>query len=164
MLIFDKARIFSITLKVIPTRMWSPEALTRADLTSLPSVHGHLDVNLQINPALKGTFKTAHPGSITLNPGGVLLPSLSGKVCVKQLYFSGESGAVRRYGPSEERNFIYSEVGCLDWARILLDLTYQFMEAYEGGQENFPGTIPKLRFVEAAIAECDIGKFFLVEE
>ena len=33
-----------------------------------------------------------------------------------------------------------------------------------GGNGNFPGTIPNLQFVEAAIAETDTGKLFLVEE
>ena len=145
-------------------RLWSPEALGRVDFHTLPLIHGRLDVNLEIDPALKGAFKTAHSGSITPSSGGVLSPSLSGNVCVKQVYFSGEGGAVKRYHSSEEQTYIHSEVGCLDWARILLNLTYEFIEAYGGDHGDFSGTIPKLRFVEAAIAECDTGKLFLIEE
>ena len=52
----------------------------------------------------------------------------------------------------------------MDWAKILLDLTYQFIKHTEDEKGAFPGTIPKLRFVEAAIAEVSGGtKFFLVE-
>ena len=62
-------------------------------------------------------------------------------------------------------SYIHSEVACLDWAKILLDLTYQFIEHTEDEKGAFPGTIPKLQFVEAAVAEVGGGtKFFLVEE
>ena len=84
-------------LRVIPTRLWSPEALTSVNFLSLPSVHDHLDVNLEILPHLKGAFKTAHSGLFALNLDGAVPPSLSGNVCVKQLYFSGEGGVVKHY-------------------------------------------------------------------
>ena len=134
------------------------------DFLSLPSIRGRLDFDLEINPALKGSFKTAHSGSITPNFDGVLPLPLSGDVCVKQVYYSGDGGVVKRYCPTDEQPYITSEVCCLDWARILLNLTYQFMEIYGGGNGDFPGTIPNLQFVEAAIAETDTGKLFLVEE
>lgn len=164
MLTCNIAKIFLVVLRVIPTRLWSPEALTRVDFLSLPSVPGRLNVNLEIVPALKGAFKTAHSGSITPTSDVTLPPSLTGKVCVKQVYFSGEGEVVKRYPPAEEQTFIHSEVGCLDWARILLNLTYEFIEAYQEDHGNFPGTIPTLRFVEAAIAQGDTGKLFLIEE
>ena len=151
-------------MKIIPTRIWSAEALTPVNFLSLPSTPGRLDVNLEITAALKGAFKTAHPGFIIPDPNGVLPPPLSGKICIKQVYFSGEGGVVKRYRPTEEQTFIHSEVCCLDWAKILLDLTYQFVETQQEDKGDFPGIIPKLRFVEAAIAECDLGKIFLVEE
>ena len=151
-------------LRVIPTRLWSPEALTSVNFLSLPSVHDCLDVNLEILPHLKGAFKTAHSGLFALNLDGAVPPSLSGNVCVKQLYFSGEGGVVKHYPPTEEQTYIQSEVGCLDWARILLNLTYEFVAVYKEDHGTFPGRIPNLHFVEAAIAECDGGKLFLVEE
>jgi hypothetical protein len=163
MLTHCPVKTFSISLKIIPTRSWSPEALVKVDLLSLPSIHGQLDVNLEIIPSLKGSFKTAHSGSITSDNGALPL-SLSGKVCVKQLYFSGANGRVMRYQSEEEQSHIYSEVGCFDWARILLDLTYGFIGDYEEENGAFAGTIPKLRFVDGAIAECGMGKFFLIEE
>lgn len=163
MLTYCPVKTFSVSLKLIPTRSWSPEALIKVDLLSLPSLHGQLDVNLEITPSLKGSFKTAHSGSITFNDGA-FPPSLSGKVCVKQLYYSGAGGQVIRYRSAEEQSYIYSEVGCFDWARILLDLTYGFIKDCEEEKGTFPGTIPKLRFVDAAIAECGVDKFFLIEE
>ena len=163
MVICDIAKTFSVGLRVIPVRLWSPEALTRVNFHSLPSIPGHLEANLEIDPTLKGTFKTAHSGSITPKLGEVLSPFLSGNVCVKQVYFSGEGGTVKRYPPAEEQAYIHSEVGCLDWARILLNLTYEFIKAYDGDHGEFPGIIPSLHFVGAAIAECDTGKLFLIE-
>lgn len=161
---YNTAKSFSVTLRIIPARIWSPEALTRVDFLSLPSISGHLDVNLEIVPTLKGAFKTAHPGSITSSSDEDLPPSLSGNVCVKQVYFSGKDGVVKHYCPLEEQPFIHYEVGCLDWSRILLNLTYQFIEVYEEDHGKFPGTILRMWFVEAAIAECDNGKLFLIEE
>ena len=156
--------MFPVALRVIPTRVWSSEALNRVDFLALPSIPCHLDVNLEITPALKGAFKTAHSGSITPTSNDVLPSPFSGNVCVKQVYFSGVGGVVKRHHPADEQTYITSEACCLDWARILLNLTYQFMETYEGDNGDFSGTIPNLRFVEAAIAKTDLGKLFLVEE
>ena len=123
-----------------------------------------MDVDIKVVPSLKGAFKTAHPGSITPIDGVLPLP-LSSNICVKQVYFPGQNNKINRYGSKIEQNHIHSEVGCLDWARILLDLTYGFIEDHEETHGGFPGTIPKLRFVEAAIAESKGGeKFFLIEE
>ena len=73
-------------------------------------------------------------------------------------------GTVKRYGIKEEGSYILSEVACLDWAGILLNLAYSFIEDFED-REDFPGTIPKLQFVEAAMAEaCGEEKIFLIEE
>lgn len=161
-LIFYPVKTFSVTLRVIPSRPWSSTALQKVDFLSLPSVAGFLDVNLEIIPSLKGAFKTAHPGSITSDVA--LPPPLSGKVCVKQLYFTEAGGIVKRYRGTEEQGYIYCEVCCLDWARTLLDLTYKFIQDFEEGVKHFPGTIPRLHFVEAAVAKSRVEKFFLVEE
>ena len=158
------APLFKVALQVIPTRSWSPEALTQDGFSSLPSVPGYLDVTFEESSTLKGTFKTAHPGSVILS-NNTLPPPLSGKVCVKQLYFLNEAGKIRHYSASQEESFIHSEAVCLDWAKLLLDLTYKFIEDTEDEKGEFPGIIPRLRFVEAAIAEVDgRAKFFLVEE
>ena len=153
-------------LKVVPTRSWSPEALTQVNFSTLPSVSGHLDVNFKDSSIQKGAFKTAHPGSISLSSSNnTFPPSLSGNVCIKQHYFLGTAGRIKRYSPLEEQSYIHSEVACLDWAKILLDLTYQFIRHTEDEKGGFPGTIPKLQFVEAAVAGVSGGtKFVLVEE
>ena len=169
MLISYLAPLFKVALQVIPTRSWSPEVFSQDGPPSPPSVSGYLDVTFEASSTLKGTFKTAHPGSPILSSNTLpttLPPSLSGNVCVKQLYISNKADKIRRYSAPQEGSLIHSEAVCLDWGRILLDLTYQFIEhAKEGKEGDFPGTIPKLRFIEAAIAEVSEGsKFFLAEE
>lgn len=157
------AKTFPVDIKVIPKRQWSRAALTKVDYLALPSIRARLDVDLEINPTLKGAFKTAHPGSVTpIN--GVLPSPLSGRVCVKQPYFCEAGGPVRRYELTEEQDYIRSEASCLDWARILLDLTYQWIEECTEDCGDFPGTILELRFVNAAAAEHGMDKIFLIEE
>ena len=127
--------------------------LSKMALPTLDSVHGKLEVNLEILSTLKGAFKTARPGSISsTSSNNILPPSLTSKICVKQLYFTVDN-VIRCYNITEAQSYILSEVACLDWARILLDLTYKFIKASEEDIGPFPGTIPSLQFVEAAIAE-----------
>lgn len=155
-------KTFPVTLKVIPRRCWSQEALVPVDFSSFPTVSGYLDVNLEVDPLLKGAFKTSHTGFI--KSSGDLPSSLSGEICAKHFYYPGLNGATKRYPGIQEQTFIRSEVSCLDWARILLDLTYGFIANYQGGEKSFSGTIPELRFVEAAVAEVGVEKYFLIEE
>lgn len=145
-------KTFAVTLKVIPARPWSPEALTPVNFLSLHPIRGHLEVDLNIASSLKGAFKTAHHGTITPN-GGVLPSLLTGDVCVKHVYYTVGGGVVKRYRPAEEQEYIRSEVCCLNWSRILLDLTYKFIKDFEEDGGAFPGTIPKLHFVKTAMAE-----------
>lgn len=158
---------FIAALRVIPARPWSANALKEGvDFPGLPTVSSRLEVNLSIANSLKGSFKTSHRGSISTDDE--LPRSLSGTVCVKQLYFTeaGRSG-VMRYPGSEELSLILTEALCLDWAVILLDLTYAFIKDFESEHGDFLGNIPHLRFVEAAIAEGEIQKklkYFLIEE
>jgi hypothetical protein len=76
----------------------------------------------------------------------------------------GKSG-IRCYKGSEERPLICLEALCLDWAVILLDLTYGFITDFESKHSEFPGVLPHLHFVEVAIAERqDPEKYFPIEE
>jgi hypothetical protein len=166
-LIHLTVKSFVIDLKIIPARQWSSNALKETvNFLGLPSTSGRLRVDLSVTDSLKGSFKTSHHGSII--PGNGELPStLSNTVCVKQLYYT-EAGKnqVRRYGGLEEQSLVCAEALCLDWAVFLLDLTYGFIEHYQSQQDdNFQGVVPQLRFVEAAIAECQLEqKTFLIEE
>lgn len=162
MLAYYTVKTFLVTLRVIPRRLWSPLTLTKVNFLSLPAICGSLNVDLKIVPTLKDAFKTAHSGSVI--PNEDIPSSLSSNVCVKQVYFSGPGGVVKHYSPMIEQDYIHSKMACLDWLRIFLDLTYQFIEENEGIHEEFPGIIPKLYFVKAAMADCDVDKFFLIEE
>lgn len=147
-------------------RSWSATALKEGvDFLGLCSTSGHLEVDLSITDSLKGSFKTSHHGS-TVFGGEGLPPPLSGAVCVKQLYFTEAGKSVaRRYNGSKEQALVYTEALCLDWAVLLLDLTYAFVEDFQSEHGNFPGIIPSLHFVKAAIAECQVEqKYFLIEE
>jgi len=166
MLIRPIAISFSAALRVIPVRSWSADALKQGvNFFGLHPISGRLEVDLSINKSLKGSFKTSHRGSIILD-NGELPQSLLGVVCVKQFYLTeaGRVGIKHQSGP-EERSLICTEALCLDWAVILLDLTYSFVKDFESEHRGFPGVIPQLRFIEAAIAECQVEqKYFLIEE
>lgn len=166
MLTCPTVKLFPVALRIIPAWSLSADALKEGvNFLSLCPISGHLEVNLVINDSLKGSFKTSHRGSIVLDHGE-LPPSFSGTVYAKQLYFAdpGKSG-LRRYDGSKEQALIHAEGLCLDWAVLLLDLTYSFIEDFQTKHGNFPGIIPHLCFVEAAVAECrSENKYFLIEE
>jgi hypothetical protein len=153
---------------VIPTRSWGKGVFEETiNFLALDSASGRLEVDFSPEGTLKGTFKTSNPGTIFLN-GGELPQSLQTNVCVKQVYFThpGTIG-IRRHEEDEEASLISAEALCLDWATVLLDLTYGFIKDFESAHGHFPGDIPHLRFVNAAIAESQKGpkkKYFLIEE
>lgn len=128
-------------------------------------IEGNLEVNLKILESLKGTFKTAHPGRV-LFPTEDIPDCFNQKICVKQLYWQKSvGGPITRYRGDDEYRKLVKELICLDWATILLDLTYKFIEvAVEEYGEPFGG-IPKLRFVRTMLAkDTQSNKHFLVEE
>lgn len=70
-----------------------------------------------------------------------------------------------RFRGSEEYGKLVKEVICLDWATILLDLTYKFIDeaALEHGLPD--GGIPKLRFTHIMLAEdTQKERHLLIEE
>jgi hypothetical protein len=165
MLITSVVRKFKVLFRVIPARKWSKEALVRKlDLLNLPRVEGEMEVDLMIQKSLTGTFKTAHRGQIVPPTVGIP-PCFMEKICVKQAYQQRSSGAISRYRGADEFEKIVKEVICLDWATILLDLTYGFIEEAVTKYGDPPEKIPQLCFVRTMLAEApQEQKHFLIEE
>jgi len=111
-----------------------------------------------------GTFKTAHPGRI-LSQSEHIPTCFAQKICVKQSYRQGSGHTISRYRSSEAHGKLVKEIVCLDWATILLDLTYGFIEGAVAEYGQPLGGIPQLRFVRAMLADApSIRAHFLIEE
>ena len=128
---------------------------------------GTLDANLSEDASHKGTFKTAHPGTVffkdTVDPD--VFPS--GKVCVKQVFRTLPDGSIIRMKGRHEIERLSVECNCLIWASLLLDLTYQFVDCEAEGRGDLSRPIPKLRFTRSMIAivrESTMEKAFLIKE
>ena len=157
---------FKISFQVIPVHEWSEEVLSNElDLLDLRWIEGGLEVNLKILDSLKGTFKTAHPGRI-ISSAEDLPTCFAQKICVKQLYWQGAARrSISHYRGNEEYRKLVKEIICLDWATILLDLTYKFIEVAVAEYDEPHGGIPKLQFVRMMLArDIQNDKHFLVEE
>ncbi len=115
----------------------------------------------------KGKFKIAHAGRIVLDGGADLPPFTNRRVCVKQLYRERENnGDIARVDGRYELSAFVTECNCIQWASILLDLTYQFI-AHEVDRRGHPRLpIPKLRYtrVMVAIVEGVKEKAYLIDE
>ena len=83
------------------------------------------------------------------------------------MYFSlPDSTGIRWYNGAEKQSLVAMEVLYLDWAIVLLNLTYGFIEKLESKHVHFLGVIPCLCFVNAT-AEFQEGpkkKYFLIGE
>jgi hypothetical protein len=115
----------------------------------------------------RGAFKTAHPREILFQKG--TNPFIGGRVCVKQVYKSKEDDAtcIIRLKGREELKKLSIKCNCLQWASILLDLTYQFINCEVKKKGKPPLNIPELHFACAMIAivrQQSKQKAFLVEE
>ena len=117
----------------------------------------------------KGKFKTTHPGRVVLDAGKELTPFTNQKVCVKQIYREREgNGGIARVEGRYELSAFVTECNCVQWASILLDLTYQFIarEVDRRGQPELP--IPQLRYTKVMVAIVEGGDFkekaFLVDK
>ena len=112
---------------------------------------GLLEVNLKSDPIGKGRFKTAHFGRVILNPICDLEPFTNKTVCVKQFYRERSNGSIARIPGREELSAFIVECNSLQWALILLDMTYQFVEDEMEwrGKPKYP--IPELRFVREMV-------------
>ena len=128
---------------------------------------GTLEADLSKDASHKGTFKTAHPGTVsfkdTVDPD--LFPS--GKVCVKQVFDKLPDGSIVRLKGRHELERLSVECNCLIWASLLLDFTYQFINREVEGRGGLSRPIPELRFTRSMIAivrESTMEKAFLIEE
>lgn len=132
----------------------------------LPTLDGTLTVDLDITSKLTGAFKTSHKGRIDFNPPDAAPYFEDVTVCVKQLYSRTAGGALTRHTGRGEVEALFQECRCLDWANILLQLTYDFIEEalLERAAPTFD--IPQLRVVRSMLAISNVvkEKAFLVEE
>jgi len=87
---------------------------------------GYLSVNFAKELIEKGSFKTAHPRRVRLDKNIGLPPFTNGVVCVKQVYEKwGEVGEkIGRVLGWYEADMLSIECNVLQWASILLDMTY----------------------------------------
>lgn len=166
-------RTFRCTFYEIPDTAYQPDGLPdkpfQLNDPGIKLHHGTLIVDFSPELTQKGSFKTAHPGKVTLD-GSELPPFTNGSVCVKQVYRKREnSNVIARVKGRHELDAFSDECNCLRWASILLDLTYQFVarESKTRGALHPIPDIPTLRFTRTMIAivqDLNIEKAFLVEE
>lgn len=93
----------------------------------------------------------------------------SQKVCVKQLYervprATNKRNTERFSGPNELAK-ILTECNCLNWATILLSLTYSFV-AREVDRRGLPTfRIPQLQYIKAVVAVSqELNRSYLIEQ
>ena len=130
---------------------------------------GDLSVNFAKELMEKGSFKTAHPGRVRLVDNVDLPPFTNGMVCVKQVYEKrGEEGEkIGRVPGRYEADALSVECNVLQWASILLDMTYQFIDREIAIRGEPCHQIPRLRFTRTMVAlvkDAAKEKAFLVEE
>jgi len=159
----------NVSFRVIPVREWSEEDLSnKLDILNLPRVQGEIEADLAVSKSLTGTFKTAHHGRLSFPVTGV--PAcFNQKICVKQAYQLNADGTMGHFRGNADYEKIVKEIICLDWATMLLDLAYSFIEAAVAEHGEPPGGIPRLRFVRTMLAEVmptvePQEKYFLIEE
>ncbi|KAG6818633.1 hypothetical protein H0H93_003300 [Arthromyces matolae] len=115
----------------------------------------------------KGGFKLATFGTTSPNIFGE-----SNKVVAKQTFYSkskdGKAKIIPHDGRKQAQN-LTTEILCLVWARVLLELVYRFIEKEREARGIPPFSIPQMRFVQAALAIEDVeenqeARAFLLEE
>ena len=90
---------------------------------------GFLSVDFTRELMEKGSFKTSHPGTLRLDNNVNLPPFTNHMVCVKQIYEKwGPEGKIGRVPGWYEADVLSVECNVLQWASILLDMTYQFID------------------------------------
>ncbi|KAG6825194.1 hypothetical protein H0H92_004416 [Tricholoma furcatifolium] len=117
-----------------------------------------------------GTFKTAHPGQLSLSPplDSGLGCSPNENVVVKRMFFKVEIKGkkkqmegdveieahykIQRYVFSDELNRVLIEANMLYWSSSLMSLSYSFIDSYLAKSEPPTFEIPQFRFVNAGVA------------
>lgn len=88
-------------------------------------------------------------------------------VCIKQcIYRNPGSTASLPYESRKQAEQLTSEIACLGWGTALIEEVYNFIEVEEAKRGKPPFDIPRMRFVQAAlaIAKTDAKETFLIEE
>jgi hypothetical protein len=154
-----------VIFQVILVHKWSEQVLSNGlNPLEIPQIHGDMEVDLTINKNLTGTFKTAHPSRIRSTTTNIS-SCFTEKICVKQVYHRRPNNAIQHYRGPKEFAKILKELICLDWANILLNLTYGFIKKAISKYGEPLGGILKLHFVHAMLAEVlEKHKYFLIEE
>lgn len=136
-----------------------------------------LKLNMSPESQKTGGFKLATFGA-TSQP--IFSTRKSLEVCAKQTFYkkpvtqhsNGKQSEVLRKIPYDSHKQVQDlsmEITCLVWARMLLDIVYQFIKEKIAARGPPPFEIPTMRFVDAALAiEEGDGKsdphVFLLEE
>ena len=124
-------------------------------------------IDLKVTDKLTGAFKTGHEAQLEFrNKYQIPTAFDNTKVCAKQLYQRSANGSIRRYRGHGEAVALVDECRSLDWAAILLKLTYDFVNAGIEQQGPPPFQIPTVRFIRSMLAVSDDSKekSFLLEE
>ena len=157
-------------LRVIPVREWTEENINNPpNIMNLPQIPGDIETDFRAKRELMGAFKTAHLGHV-ISPLANIPDWSAQKICVKQFYWHNKSvnktvPPITRYSNADTCTKVMQELGCLDWATMLLNLAYRFIEREVEKYGPPPKSIPKLRYVRAMFAELPLtGKCFLIEE
>ncbi|KIK73216.1 hypothetical protein PAXRUDRAFT_179000 [Paxillus rubicundulus Ve08.2h10] len=110
-----------------------------------------------------GTFKSAHPGWLTLTAPPIkgLGSQAHHKVVIKRPFYRVYSDAATQSGPykigqyslADDIKKLFVEANVLFWAKSLLQLTYTFIDhCIASSSTPLPFSIPRVRFVEAGLA------------
>ena len=130
---------------------------------------GFLSVDFAKELMEKGSFKTSHPGTLRLDNDVDLPPFTNRTVCVKQIYEKRgpEGEKIGRVPGQYEADALSVECNVLQWAAILLDMTYQFIDREIAVKGEPRRQIPRLQFTRTMVAlvkTVEKEKAFLVEE
>ncbi|KAL4067819.1 hypothetical protein J3A83DRAFT_4374152 [Scleroderma citrinum] len=129
------------------------------DIKAADLLSGNIQLNISANSIIGiGAFKTAHSARLTLFP---LTHSGIGsepncEIVLKRPYIDdhpAEPGPLFTcYSLKDESNMLYCEANVLYWAKVLLKMTYKFIDhAIDSAKESPPFRIPCLHFVDAGL-------------
>ncbi|KIM38532.1 hypothetical protein M413DRAFT_30077 [Hebeloma cylindrosporum] len=161
-------RVIYHPIHIIPFRelLTNPEAALNIDNQG-DVYHGNLIYTPDMKSASfigSGAFKTAIRANLDLNnaPLTGLASRLhqSNQVVLKRPFHqAGQSAAIRRLALKDEGRLILGEANMLGWAHSLLACAYEFINSYITKTGSCPLSIPKLRFVDAAVVfpQKDVG-------
>ncbi|KAF8529987.1 hypothetical protein JB92DRAFT_3189866 [Gautieria morchelliformis] len=145
---------------------------------SVHAYHGHLYTDPQTELAPPGSFKTAHPGRLSLDAPQTLVPPALGtipyeSIAVKRAYYKEMvrgKDRVKRFSGAYEVDIMGREGKALYWAMSLMDMVYCFASAGVMLSGSSRLTLcAQVRFVNAGLAiirntEGKATKALLLEE